>query len=475
MKTELEQHNSPTSRAENDTKIVSTQEASATTSELDREAHSLTDWAPTAQDIKTKDGAVKSVGFLIIFVVFVLFGGWSVLAPIDSAALAPGIVKVEGNRKTVQHLEGGIIKELHVRDGDSVKAGDVLLVMDQTQARAELGILHGQLITAQAMAARLTAERDQETAVSYPFVDTSGRRIAQLIASENQQFQARFQANSGEIKVQEQRIEQLGNQIKGLKAIIKSKRRLLNSYSEEIRDNKALLSQGFVNKQRLRDVQRSRDSLEGEVAEHLANISGIQVQITETRLQILQINKYFRSEVVDQLSKTQAQVFDLQERVLAVADRVKRTKVLAPSAGMVISLNVHTVGGIIAPGTPILDIVPIGQALIIEAEVSITDIDQIAVKMPVDIRFSAFKSGTTAVIDGEVTHLSADSLVNETTGASYYLARIKVTAEGKEKLGDLTLIPGMPAEVLINTGSRTLLEYLLQPATDAFARSMLEE
>ena len=475
IKTEREKNDAHLLGRENDPTVVDTQKPLITISELDKKANPLALFQPSAADIKTNDGSIKAIGLTIIFVVFVLFGGWSVLAPIDSAALASGVVKVEGDRKTVQHLEGGIIEELNVRDGDTVTEGDILLVIDQTQARAELSIINGQLITAQAMVARLTAERDLKSAVSYPFININDVRIAQLIASENQQFQARLQSTSGEIKVLEQQIEQLGNQISGLKALVRSKRRLLKSYAEEIKDNKELLSQGFVNKQRLRDVERSRDRLDGEVAEHRSNINGINVQITETRLQILQVNKNFRSAVVEQLSQAQAQVFDLQERGSAISDRVKRTRVLAPTSGMVISMNVHTVGGVIAPGTPILDIVPAGDAYIVEAQISVNDIDQVGVGMPVDIRFSAFKSGTTAVINGEVALLSADSLMNETTGVPYYLARIKVTNEGSKKLGALQLLPGMPAEILINTGSRTLLEYLLQPATDAFARSMLEQ
>jgi epimerase transport system membrane fusion protein len=429
----------------------------------------------TADDIKTSDASVRMVGFVVIFVVFVVFGGWGAIAPIDSAALAPGVVKVKSNRKTVQHLEGGIVSELLVRDGDHVEVGDVLIVMDQTQARAELGTLNGQLITTQATTSRLVAERDGKAKITYPFAETSDPRINQLIRSEDQQFQARRLSQQGEVELLEQRVDQLDNQRQGLVALINSKHRLVKSYDEEIRDNKALLSEGFVSKQRLRDVQRSRDGLKGEMSEHQSNINSIAVQTNEARLQILQLNKNVQEEVTNQLLEAQAKLFDLQERISAISDRVKRTEILAPSAGMVIDLKVHTVGGVIGPGTSILDIVPKGEELIVEAEVATVDIDSVSIGMPADIRFSAFKSGTTPVIDGEVISLSADSLVNENTGMPYYLARVKVVAEGRKKLGDLKLLPGMPAEVLINTGSRTLVEYLLQPATNAFARSMIEE
>lgn len=442
---------------------------------FEEELNPLDELEPTAADVKTSDGSTRTIGFMIILVVFVLLGGWSALAPIDSAALAAGTVKVEHNRKTVQHLEGGIVSALNVSDGDKVNKGDVLLVIDQTQAKADLGITYGQLVVMQAMQARLIAERDNLDAIAFNFENPNDPRIAKIMQSEIELFQARKQSLNSEVGVLEQRTSQLQNQVKGLKALIDSKGRLLSSYAEEINDNKALLAEGFVSKQRLRDVQRSRDSLQGEVAEHRTNISSVEVQLTETQLKILQVQQNFRTDVVNRLTEAQSKVFDLEERIAAISDKVKRTEVLAPSSGMVLGLNIHTVGGVLSPGTPILDIVPEGEALIVEAEVSVTDIDRISLDMAADIRFSAFKSGTTPVIDGKVVNISADSLVNEATGASFYLAQVVVTPEGMEKLGELQLLPGMPAEVLINTGSRTLLEYLLQPATDAFARSMIED
>tara|TARA_B110000208_G_scaffold190130_1_gene253263 strand:- start:1735 stop:3159 length:1425 start_codon:yes stop_codon:yes gene_type:complete len=428
-----------------------------------------------AQDIKVSDTSIRLVGLIVVFMVFVVFGSWSMLAPLDSAVLSSGFVKVKSNRKTVQHLEGGIIEELRVQDGDSVKMGDVLIVLNQTQARSELEVINGQLITALAIEARLVAERDQKSKVKYPFDNPQAPRIKQLILIENQQFQARSLSLQGETQVFEQRIEQLSNQEKGLEALIRSKRRLVSSYQEEIRDNKALLAEGFVSKQRLRDVQRSKDGLQGEITEHRASISGLKVQATETKLEILQLNKQFRSEVVKQLANAQASVYDLQERTSSILARLQRTEILAPSDGMIIDLKIYTVGGVIGPGVPIVDIVPHGEELIIESQIAISDIDNINIGMQADIRFSAFKSGTTPVIKGTVTKLSADSLLNETTGIPYYLARVKVSTSNLKKLGVLELVPGMPAEVLINTGSRTLFEYLVQPVTNAFARSMIEE
>ena len=443
--------------------------------EYDREINPLKEKDPTASDIKTSDRSIKLVGFAIIFLVFVVLGGWSAIAPIDSAALASGTVKVENNRKTVQHLEGGIVTAINVKDGDKVKKGDVLIVLDQTQSLAELSILQSQLAIARAKQARLTAERDKANSVEFPFLQSNDPRIAEVVLSEQELFKARRESLQGEIGLLEKKITQSETSILGFQASNANKELLLKSYRNEIGDNEALLADGFVNKQRLVDVQRSKDRTEGEIEENRSHIEGLRVQIEETRLQILQANREFNRDVSIQLSEAQSQIFDLEERISAIADQVKRTDVLAPSNGMILGLNIHTVGGVLAPGTPILDIVPEGEPLIVEAEVSISDIDQLSIGMDADIRFSSFKSGITPVIDGRLINLSADSLINENTGISYYLARIEITQTGMEKLGKLQLLPGMPAEVLINTGSRTVLEYLLQPATDAISRSMIEE
>jgi epimerase transport system membrane fusion protein len=230
-----------------------------------------------------------------------------------------------------------------------------------------------------------------------------------------------------------------------------------------------------VDKQRLRELQRSQSRLMGEVAEHRAAIAQAEVEIGETRLQILQLNKQFTMEVADLLAQTQGKVYDLRERISAIEDRVRRTQINAPVAGVVLGMNTHTIGGVIRPGEPILDIVPESEELVVEARLSPRDIDRVAVGTEATIRFSAFKSATTPTIHAVVTNVSADRLVDEHTGASYYLARVEVNEEGNEKLGSLTLVAGMPAEVLIKTGERTLFQYLVQPATNAFARSMLED
>lgn len=431
-------------------------------------------------ELPVADLPVRRIGYAILFLTFGLFGSWATFAPLDSAALAPGVVTVKNYRKTVQHLEGGIVRALHVRDGDQVAAGEVLIELDDTQASAEQEMVRSQLIAARALESRLLAERDGHDKVVFADSDPADRssvdrRVREAQDSEAQIFQARRNSRLGEVDVLNKRVVQLEEQIRGFQAIIAGKQELSKSYSEEVSDLRALLSEGFVDKQRLREQERSLALLRAEIADLQSSIARARLQIGETQLQILQLNKDFASEVVDKLAEAQTQVFDLRERLAAVEDRARRTQIRAPEAGMVIGLQVHTVGGVISPGTPLLDIVPASEELIVEVQVSPVDIDRVTPGKLADIRFSAFNNSTTPVIEGRLTHVSADRLVNQETGVPYYLGRVELTEKGSKDLGKLLLIPGMPAEVLINTGERTLLNYLVQPATNAFARSLIED
>jgi len=429
-----------------------------------------------SSELPVDDRPTRRVGYLILLLTFGLFGGWATLAPLGSAALAPGVVTVKSYRKTVQHLEGGIVRELRVHDGDQVKAGDTLLVLDNTQARSEMEMMRNQLVAALELEARLVAERDglpEPKAV--PGLNADDSRVREAHDSEARIFQTRRNSLLGEIGLQEQSIGQIEQQIRGFKAIIASKQTLARSYEEEITDLRELLADGYVDKQRLREQERSLSRLQAEVAEQQSDSARASVQIGEAKLKILQLKKTFASEVAGQLGEARTKVYDLRERLSSVQDRDQRTEILAPESGMVMGMTVHTLGGVISPGTPLLDIVPASEELIVEAQVSPIDIDRISVGRPVDIRFSAFKSSTTPVISGRLIQISADRLTNKDTGTAYYLARVAVTDEGRKALGDLALVPGMPAEVLINTGARTLLEYMMQPATNAFARSLIED
>lgn len=428
-----------------------------------------------SQDVGTSMESPKRIGLLIFFLVFGVFGVWASVAPIDGAAHAPGTVIVRSNRQVVQHLEGGIVSEIRARNGDRVEAGDPLLVLDNTQSLAQLEIARAQYIALRALEARLIAERDGLDQVEFPLELSALEGEAMMeMASQQAVFQTRKNSLEGSIEVLEQRIDQLESRLDGMRAMRQSREDLAASFAEELDDVTALLAEGFSDKNRLRELQRSAATLRGEAAELTANISSTEMEIGETRLQILQQEREFQNEVAGLLSETQTDIRDVSERMNALRDVVSRTVITAPVTGIVNGLQIHTIGGVISSGNPIADIVPQAEELIVEARVAPIDIDRVMVGQQATIRFSSFSSSVPNIV-GEVIHVSADSFTDQNTGASYYTARVEVTPEGLTELGSLTLVPGMPAEVFIATGSRTLMQYLMKPFSNAIARSFRED
>lgn len=415
------------------------------------------------------------VGMIIFFLVFGVFGLWAAFAPLEGAAHAPGTVSVKTYKKIVQHLEGGIIREIRVQNGDFVTEGTPLIILDDTQAQTQWEINNSQFVAHTAREARLIAERDGLDSVIYPStLDLSRDNDRQEIAAQNEIFNARRNSRLGEIEVLEQRIEQLQSNLIGSRVTKESKDELAASYAEELVDLQALLEQGFADKNRVRAAERNYAIAKGEAAELAAHIASTEIQIGETRLQILQFERRFQNEVVYELGETQTTLKDIRDRMVALQDIVSRTVIRAPVDGVVNGMQYHTVGGVIGSGTPIAEIVPQSEELIIEARVAPIDIDRVAEGMDATIRFSSFSSAVPTIF-GRVISLSADALHDQATGATYYLARIEVTPEGIEDLGSLELLPGMPAEAFIATGSRTFLQYLFKPFTNALARSFIED
>ena len=417
----------------------------------------------------------RKIGLYIFFLIFGLFGFWSAFAPLDGAAFAPGTVTVKSYNKVVQHLEGGIVAEILVQDGDVVEAGQPLLELDDTQARTSLEIINSQYVALKMREARLISERDGASEVDYPTaLAMSTANAAQEMGAQNQLFEARRDSNEGRMQILEQRVNQLQNQVRGMEALQTTKESLARSFSEELADTQKLLDQGFSEKTRLREAERSFASFSGEAAELTANIAATRVQIGETELQILQLKSDFHSEVVSELSEVQTSLKDASERRTALQDVVSRTTITAPDAGVVNGMQVHTIGGVISAGSPIAEIVPGNDELVIQASVSPVDIDRVSEGQEARIRFSTFGSRAPTFF-GTLISLSADALADESTGASFYLARIELNADSREELGNLVLLPGMPAEVFINTGSRTFLQYLFKPLSNTVARSFNED
>jgi epimerase transport system membrane fusion protein len=424
------------------------------------------------------DRQLRIVGYAIVLAIFGGLGGWSAFAPIDSAALAPGIVTVQSYRKTVQHLEGGIVRRLSVEEGQQVSEGDVLIELEGTQFQAEMEVLRVQQLALHAEEARLLAERDGAPAVVYPEpagLPSDDARVIEVRQGQDTLFAARRKAYAGEVSVLEQTVTQLEAQIDGLQSVIRSKRSLLDSYSTEIDDLRGLLEDGFADRQKLRELERNSVEQQGEVAELIATSAAAEARINESRLRILQVEREFQTAVATQLGEVQARLADINERLAGAADRVERALIRAPVSGRVLQLAVHTVGGVIAPGQPLLDIVPELELLVVEAQISPLDIDRVQTGLPARLRFSGFKRSRVPEVMGTVTSVSADRLEDANARTSYYRARVELEPGQMELLDGVELIPGMPVEAMINTGSRTLLGYLWEPVSESVTRSFRED
>lgn len=445
-----------------------------------------------ADVVELDDRWLRRLGLAVVLLLFGGMGSWAALAPISSAALSQGVVAVESYRKTVQHMEGGIVARIHVREGESVAKDQTLITLEATQPSAQLEVLRGESFIAMAREARLVAQRDQKSEVRYPQELTDNLadpRVADAIRVQTQTFRARRQAYEGEASLYQHQVRELQSKVEGLRAQERSHGRLVGSYGNELNDFEALLKEGYAEKQKVRELQRNLAQSEGQRGELQSSIAATELQISETRLKIVQLGKDLQREVAKELSEVQAELFAVREKIRSLTDTVARTAVKAPEAGVVLGMTTHTLGAVIPPGGKLLDIVPQSGKLLVEAQVPLRDIDRVAVGQKAEIRFSAFKSRTTPKVGGKVISISADSFTEKemqssspnsnstATSASYYLARVQVTEAGANTLAanNLELVPGMPAEVLINTGSRTFWQYLTDPVRDTFARSFIED
>ncbi len=418
------------------------------------------------------------VGLWIAIFVFVFLGGWAAFAPLDSAAIAPGSVVLDDNKKTIQHLEGGIISEILVKEGDSAEAGQPLIRLSGTTARARQEILGNQLRTAQATSARLIAERDglEELTFSPELLELQDRpEVQEIMDGQKRLFESRSKAMKGQTDVLQQRIAQLRDEIEGLVAQEKAASAQIKLIKEEIETVQALVDKGQGLKPRLLSLQRKAAELEGNRGEFVALIARAEQAIAENNLQIINTENEHQSEVIALLRETQDTIADLQERVRASEDILERITVTAPQSGVITGLKFHTVGGVVGPGEPIMDIVPLDDRLVVEAQVDPRDIDVVHQGLKARVRLSAFKARFVPPIDGTVKHISADKFIDQAVGKAFYLARVEVDEEQLGALDNVDLYPGMPAEVLIVTGERTFLNYLVSPITDSFNRAFREQ
>ena len=401
-------------------------------------------------------------------------GGLAATTELSGAVIAPGSLVVDSNVKKVQHPTGGVVGELRARDGDKVKAGDIVVRLDETITQANLAIVVKSLNELQSRLARLEAERDNVDAIVFPpelLARAGDPELARSMTGERNLFEFRKSARAGQKAQLRERIAQLKEEIQGLTGQVAAKKRETELIGQELEGVRDLWRKNLVQIQRVTALERDAARLEGERGQLIASTAQAKGKISEIELQILQIDQDLRSEVAKDLREVQGKIAELVERKVAAEDQLKRIDIRAPQNGMVHQSTVHTVGGVITPGEAIMLIVPEADALTVEAKLAPQDIDQVRVGQTAALRFSAFSQRTTPELDGVVSRVSADLTTDQRTGAAYYVVRITLSDSEIARLEGLRLVPGMPVEAFIRTGERTVLSYVMKPFTDQITRS----
>ncbi len=433
---------------------------------------------PAAGGPDVDDRRFSRIGWWIVLVGVVGFGIWAALAPLDQGVPAPGTVKVSGNRQTVQNLVGGVVSEILVRNGARVTRGDVLVRLDTTRARSEAEALRSQYWSGMALMARLDAERDGADRVTFPQELLNARddpRVETALLMQRQLFETRGMALQSEMDAQAQSIASLEAEIQGLQSVSSARREQVRLLQEQLGGMRDLAREGYIPRNRVLELERNLSQLQGEIAEAASGVVSAQRRIAEIQQRMLQRQQEFQREVRTQLSDTQREVQEVSSRLGYADFELAYTNIRAPSDGIVVGLQIHTVGGVISSGAELMDIVPEDEPLLIEARVPVHLIDAVQPGLPVELMFTAFNQAVTPNIPGEVTTVSADRLVDENSGDPYYEVDVEVTPEGEAKLADNQVRPGMAVEVLIKTGERSLLNYLFRPLLDRAQTSFVQE
>jgi len=418
------------------------------------------------------------VGLAVVVLLAGGLGGWASTAQISGALIAPGSVVVESNVKKVQHPTGGVVGELRARDGDVVKAGDVVVRLDDTVTKASLAIVTKNLDGLLARGARLEAEQRGLNKIVFPktLLDRADDPDAKAVmASESKLFEVRVNGRAGQKSQLRERVTQLNEEIAGLTAQEKAKDQEIALVEKELVGVRDLYDKHLVQLTRLTTLERDLARLSGERAQYIASRAQAKGKITETELQIIQIDKDMISDVSKDLRETNDKIGEFVERKITAEDQLRRIDIRAPQDGMVLQSTVHTVGGVITAGDAIMLIVPQADDLQVEAKVNPQDIDKLQVGQKTLLRLSAFNQRTTPELNGVVTRVSPDVTTDQRTGQSYYTIRISMPPEEVARLGDVKLIPGMPVEAFVQTGDRTLISYLVKPLSDQLMRAFREK
>jgi len=436
---------------------------------------------PTSPSPQTDDRQYRRLGWIVLGLLVGIFGVWGSFAPLSSSVPAPGKVIVASNNRIVQHLEGGIVRSILVKDGDSVSYKQPLVKLDTTQVKAQLSIALGKFYEDIAMESRLIAERDNSAAIHFSDeLSEMEESFAKntMIDGQRREFEVRRQELEDQKMVYMQRIEQLQSQIRGLNATIDAKSALSGSYNEEIKEWEELYREQLIDKMKLRDIKREKMRNDGDIANAKADISRAKAQIAEMNAQILAQKQTYYKDVAKSLREVQAELSDLRSRIAAFKDTLERTSITAPVDGIVTNLKIHTIGGVIPAGQPILEIVPKGEPLVIEGKVPANEVSNVHEGLETEIRFPNFAHiKSLNVVKGKVIFIAPDAVIEEKTQALYYPVKIQITPEGEAELQrhKLFLQSGMPADTMIVTGSRTFADYMIKPLEKMFDRSFNEQ
>jgi len=418
------------------------------------------------------------IGLRILLVAILVGGGWFVFVPLAGAVVVPGNLVVQSNVKTIQHPTGGIIAEIKVQNGSRVHAGDLLVRLDKTQAETSLQVVDKQLDEMRAREARLVAERDDRDTIDFPkgvLARSKDETVKSLLASEDTLFKARLSTRQSQKDLLQSRIAQFTQEISGLEAQIDSKAKQLELISGELTGVQDLYDKHLVPLTRLTALQRDSARIEGERGQLTSAIAETKSKIGEAQLQIIRTDQDFRSDVVKQLSEVQSKEAELVERSVAAHDQLDRIEMRAPTAGTVTQLSVHTIGGVIKAGETIMEIVPDTDDLQIEAHVQPKDIDHVKTGQKAFIRLTAFNQRTTPQVNGTVSYVSADIAHDQQSNTSSYTVRVVLPEEERRRLKGQQLVPGMPAEVFVQTGSRSMMSYVFEPISDQMRRAFVEQ
>lgn len=420
--------------------------------------------------VETDERKVVRFGYLTLALGFGGFMLWAALAPLDEGVPGIGVVSVDTKRKVIQHLRGGIVEAIHVRDGQKVKAGEVLVTLVDTEIKAQLDIASGEFWQMQATQARLLAERDSLPAPQFPSeliaAAAEDRRAKDAMDAQRQLFTARRQALQSEQGALDQTVTGLQQQIKGVQSVQQGKKTQIELIEKELGSLRGLVEEGFVPRNKLYELERVLAELRGSYGDTMATVARAQAAVSETRLRQSQRLQDYRKEVEGQLADVQRNVGGTGERKKALEEELERTVIKSPTDGAVVGLEVHTIGGVVRPGEVIMNIVPEGDLLVVDARLPINLIDKVRVGQLADMHINiVMPGGAHPVIEGKLTKVSADRITDPRTGEPYYAAIIEITPNGEQELRKykVTPQPGMPTDVVIKTGERTLLNYLLNP------------